>query len=81
MSDKVTNEYLLKICAIGSGAVGKTSLIRRFAEGKFTRNYLPTLGVDITTKKIQIDKSHQPQVRDIPFLPRLRPGSIVLTRR
>ncbi|NHJ02043.1 MAG: GTP-binding protein [Candidatus Heimdallarchaeota archaeon] len=48
------NEYLLKICAIGSGSVGKTSLIRRYAEGKFTTNYLPTLGVDITTKKIQI---------------------------
>jgi len=51
------NEYLLKICAIGSGSVGKTSLIRRFAEGKFTTNYLPTLGVDITTKKINIDNN------------------------
>jgi small GTP-binding protein len=51
------NEYLLKICAIGSGSVGKTSLIRRFAEGKFETNYLPTLGVDITTKKIQVDNN------------------------
>ncbi|MFW9780070.1 MAG: Rab family GTPase [Candidatus Heimdallarchaeota archaeon] len=51
------NEYLLKICAIGSGSVGKTSLIRRFAEGKFEANYLPTLGVDITTKKIQVDNN------------------------
>ena len=52
------NEYLLKICAIGSGSVGKTSLIRRFAEGKFTTNYLPTLGVDITTKKIEVDDNN-----------------------
>ena len=52
------NEYLLKICAIGSGSVGKTSLLRRFAEGKFTTNYLPTLGVDITTKKIQVDNNN-----------------------
>lgn len=51
-------EYLLKICAIGSGSVGKTSLIRRFAEGKFTTNYLPTLGVDITTKQIQVDSNN-----------------------
>lgn len=51
------NEYLLKICAIGSGSVGKTSLIRRFAEGKFAANYLPTLGVDITTKKIQVENN------------------------
>jgi small GTP-binding protein len=54
----VANEYLLKICAIGSGSVGKTSLIRRYAEGKFETNYLPTLGVDITTKKIQVDNNH-----------------------
>lgn len=51
----MVDEYLLKICAIGSGSVGKTSLIRRFAEGKFTTNYLPTLGVDITTKQITVD--------------------------
>ena len=46
------NEYLLKICAIGSGNTGKTHFIRKFAEGKFDTNYLPTLGVDITTKKV-----------------------------
>jgi small GTP-binding protein len=34
--------------------VGKTSLIRRYAEDKFDGNYLPTLGVDITTKKITV---------------------------
>jgi small GTP-binding protein len=54
----VPDEYLLKICAIGSGSVGKTSLIRRFAEGKFTTNYLPTLGVDITTKQIQVENNN-----------------------
>jgi small GTP-binding protein len=48
------NEYLLKICAIGSSSTKKTTLIRRFTEGKFETNYLPTLGVDITTKKILI---------------------------
>ena len=53
----MTDEYVLKICAIGSGNVGKTSLIRRFAEGKFTMNYLPTLGVDITTKHLTVDNN------------------------
>jgi small GTP-binding protein len=48
------SEYLLKICAIGSGDVQKTEIIRRFAEDKFDANYMPTLGVDITTKKIKI---------------------------
>lgn len=47
------NEYLLKICIIGASKY-KTQLVRVYAEGKFTTNYMPTLGVDITTKKIQI---------------------------
>ena len=50
----MSEDYLLKLVAIGSGNVGKTSLIRRFAEDKFSQNYLPTLGVDITTKKLEI---------------------------
>jgi small GTP-binding protein len=49
-------EYLLKICLIGNTKF-KTNAIRHFAEGKFETNYLPTLGVDITTKKIQINDS------------------------
>lgn len=56
-SSAAKNEYLLKICAIGSGSVGKSSLIRRFAVGKFETNYLPTLGVDITTKMIQVNNA------------------------
>lgn len=48
-------DYVMKICALGSGNVGKTSLIRRYTEGKFSHNYLPTLGVDITTKRIIVN--------------------------
>jgi small GTP-binding protein len=56
-SYRCKDEYLLKICVIGSGGVKKTSLIRSFAEGKFETDYLPTLGVDITTKKIQVNNN------------------------
>jgi small GTP-binding protein len=49
------DEWVLKICSAGSYQVGKTSLIRRYAENKFTTNYIPTLGVDITTKRIEVD--------------------------
>ncbi len=42
--------FILKIAFVGSKE--KTDLIRRFAEGKFDVNYLPTLGVDITTKRM-----------------------------
>ncbi|MFX0208685.1 MAG: Rab family GTPase [Candidatus Hodarchaeota archaeon] len=49
------DEWVLKICSAGSYQVGKTSLIRRYAENKFDTNYIPTLGVDITTKRIVVD--------------------------
>ncbi|MHA1215665.1 MAG: Rab family GTPase [Candidatus Hodarchaeales archaeon] len=50
------NEWVIKICSAGSYQVGKTSLIRRYAEGKFESEYTPTIGVDITTKNLVIDK-------------------------
>ncbi len=48
-------KYLFKIVSMGSAGVGKTSLIRRFAHGKFQKSYLPTLGVDITTKEVVVE--------------------------
>ncbi|MHA2326704.1 MAG: Rab family GTPase [Promethearchaeota archaeon] len=54
MSQK-NNEYLLKICGIGSVSELQTAFIRSFAENKFDRNDLPILGVDITTKRIEIE--------------------------
>ena len=47
-------KYLFKTIAVGSGGVGKTSLIRRFAEGTFLGTYKPTLGVDFATKEVQL---------------------------
>ncbi len=37
----------LKSIVLGDGAVGKTSLIRRFAEGRFEQSYKATIGADI----------------------------------
>jgi len=39
-----------KICLIGSFAVGKTSLVKRFVYGKYSDKYLTTLGVKIEKK-------------------------------
>jgi len=47
-------EYLFKTISVGSGSVGKTSLIKRFAEGTFRETYIPTLGVDFATKMVKI---------------------------
>ncbi|MFW9854425.1 MAG: Rab family GTPase [Candidatus Thorarchaeota archaeon] len=49
------NEIIVKICTTGSYSVGKTSLIRRYAENTFSSNYIPTLGVDVTVKRLTMD--------------------------
>ncbi len=49
------DEVIIKINSIGSFHVGKTSLIRRYTENRFSEDYLPTLGVDITVKRMVID--------------------------
>lgn len=41
-----------KICLLGEFAVGKTSLVRRFVEGRFDDKYLGTIGVKISRKVI-----------------------------
>lgn len=44
-----------KVVVAGAKNVGKTSLLRRFATGKFEVSTLSTIGVDFETKKIIID--------------------------
>ncbi len=50
----------LKVCLLGDGAVGKTSLIRRFVEDQFNDDYLLTIGTK-TSKKRLIIKRTNPQ--------------------
>ncbi|NMC04377.1 MAG: GTP-binding protein [Candidatus Lokiarchaeota archaeon] len=49
-----SGNFSFKIIVIGDQNVGKTSLILRHAENKFKENYLPTLGVSITTNSIDL---------------------------
>jgi small GTP-binding protein len=41
-----------KICLLGEFAVGKTSLVRQFVEGRFDDRYLSTIGVKISRKQL-----------------------------
>ncbi|MGB5634169.1 MAG: Rab family GTPase [Waterburya sp.] len=43
-----------KICLLGDFNVGKTSLVRRFVEEKFSDHYLSTVGVKISRKSVNI---------------------------
>jgi small GTP-binding protein len=45
---------LKKVCMIGSFAVGKTSLVRRFVDGHFSDVYLTTIGVKLSNKQVRI---------------------------
>ena len=44
-----------KVIVAGAKNVGKTSLIRRYATGKFDKSTLSTIGVDFETKKVVVD--------------------------
>lgn len=43
-----------KICLLGDFNVGKTSLVRRFVENKFSDRYLSTVGVKISRKSVEV---------------------------
>jgi small GTP-binding protein len=46
----------IKVCLLGDGAVGKTSLIRRFVDNMFNEDYLLTIGTRTSKKKVIIKK-------------------------
>ena len=45
---------LKKICMLGTFAVGKTSLVRRFVESIYSDSYLTTVGVKTDKKVVQV---------------------------
>ena len=45
-------KYILKICLLGDGAVGKTSLVRRFVFDAFDDKYLQSFGTKVTKKTV-----------------------------
>ncbi len=56
-----------KICLIGDFAVGKTSLVRRFVDRQFSDQYLSTIGVKISRKKINLssNETDHPQLMQL----------------
>lgn len=43
-------DYILKICLLGESSVGKTCLLRRYADDEFDESTLATIGVDFRFK-------------------------------
>jgi len=46
----MTQQFQFKTVLIGDSSVGKSSLLRRFADDSFEESYLATIGVDFKFK-------------------------------
>jgi small GTP-binding protein len=53
MSGNIRRQF--KVCLIGDGYVGKTSIRREYLKEGFKRSYIPTLGVDFAQKSLFFD--------------------------
>ena len=50
------NYYLFKICIIGDGAVGKTTIMHQYVDGKFVADTMMTIGTNFFIKGIELEK-------------------------
>ncbi len=57
-----------KICLVGEGAVGKTSLIRKFVSDEFKDKYITTLGTKVTKKEMKIQNPKKDELLDVHLL-------------
>ena len=55
----MANSNKINIIVLGDGAVGKTSLLKMYAEGKFTESHMATLGLDYVSKAFTPEGSNQ----------------------
>jgi Ras-related protein Rab-23 len=61
MEDYLDDDFdtTMKVIVVGNGRVGKTSLVRQFATGKYDENYKQTIGVSFTEKKMFVKEIEQ----------------------
>ncbi|MHA2474338.1 MAG: ADP-ribosylation factor-like protein [Promethearchaeota archaeon] len=48
-------KFILKILTAGDGGVGKTTLLHRYVEGRFSADTKMTIGVEFFLKETEID--------------------------
>lgn len=53
-NQKKIKSYIYKICVVGDGGVGKTSMVLRYTENKFKENYMMTIGTNFGMKSIEL---------------------------
>jgi small GTP-binding protein len=50
-----SRNFILKLCLLGDGAVGKTSLVRRYVYDAFDDKYLMSFGTKVSKKTVMVD--------------------------
>ncbi len=50
-------KFDVKIVMLGQGGVGKTSLVRRYVQNTFSKNYQQTIGSNFLLKKLNLGKN------------------------
>ncbi len=55
---KGRTEAIYKVIVIGDPAVGKTSLLSKFATNKFEEKYLPTVGTNILKEPVELKEEN-----------------------
>ncbi|MHA1498562.1 MAG: Rab family GTPase [Promethearchaeota archaeon] len=56
MSDSEKKKQKVKVTIIGDGGVGKTSLIQKFTQGTFQKNYIKTIGAQISNYEVEFEE-------------------------
>ena len=59
MNIQSSYDYFLKIIIVGDTGVGKSNFLFQFVNGKFSRIYQPTIGMDYKSKIILLPKTKQ----------------------
>lgn len=54
--------HMFKLVALGDGAVGKTSVIKRYTEGSFSDRYIMTIGTTFALKTVEVDMPDRSKV-------------------
>ena len=55
MAESSTADYIFKIVLTGDSGVGKSNLLSRFTRNEFSLESRSTIGVEFSTKEVQID--------------------------
>jgi len=52
-----SSRYILKVCLLGDGAVGKTSLVHRYVYDAFDDKYIMSFGTKVSKKMVEVGDS------------------------